>query len=273
MSRSAGGKVNKLHGIRGRKSAIDQVDQLDSAQSDSPQTGAKLKRTLTKQEEKVLDLASQGSMDATAEEIRDVLNEYMESNKFTYAFKGFKKATDLVEIVDVKCNHDYSNAIAYWKANTMELLVKSMEIQHGEMEATKLAAKIVGNINQVFRDKEGLMRSNLMRKMDFKRVPKIQYKPEDPSLGLIEPEQNINPLFMRDNFIGDYVEEQPDGEELEEQYATSGQRSRRVRDEGIQEYDSDQGSDYDTDEYSDDYDSEYEEDVEEVQRAPSPRKR
>lgn len=268
--------MNKLHGIRGRKSAIDQVGQLDSANDDSPRTGAKLKRTLTKQEEKILDIASQGSMDATAEEIRDVLNEYMESNKFMYAFKGFKKATDLVEIVDVKCNHDYSNAVALWKATTMELLIKSMEIQHGEAEATKLTAKIVGNINQVFRDKEGLMRSNLMRKMDFKRVPKIQYKPQDPSLGLIEPEQQINPLFMRDNFIGDYVDEQPDGEELEEQYATASQRSSRERDEVvIEEGDSDQGSDYDTDEYSDDYDSEYEDDEEEeeVQMTPVPRKR
>ena len=62
--------MNKLHGIRGRKSAIDLVDQLDSAKDDaSPKTGAKLKRSLTKEEGKVLDIASQGSMDATAEEI------------------------------------------------------------------------------------------------------------------------------------------------------------------------------------------------------------
>lgn len=282
MSRSAGGKVNKLHGIRGRKSAIDLVDQLDSTKDDaSPKTGAKLKRSLTKEEEKVLDIASQGSMDATAEEIRDVLNECLESNKFINAFKGFKKATDLVEIVDVKCNHDYSNATALWKANTMELLVKSMEIQHGEREATALAAKIVATINNVFREKEGVMRTNLMRKMDFKRVPKILYKPKDPSLGLIEPEQMINPLFMRDQFIGDYVEEQPEGEELADRYATA---SRRIREEGEEDEeggnearnggDSDLDSDFDTDEYSDD-DSELDEDDEdeEERRKPAPRKR
>lgn len=281
LSRSASGRTNKNQGIRGRRSAIDLVDQLDIAKGDSSQdtrTGNKLKRSLTKEEEKIFDIASQGSMDATSEEIRDVLNEYIDSHKFTYAFKGFKNASELVEIVDVTCNHDYSHVVALWKASSMELLVKSMEIQHGEQQARALSAKIVKTINQVFHDKEGSMRTNLMRKMDFKRVPKVVYKPEDASLGLTPPPEDINnPLFMRENFLGNFVEEEHEGAEyeedlLEEEELQDSRSTRRRQSENKEwEEGSDEDSDIDTDEYSDDSGSDY--DSEEEEEVPVPRKK
>eukprot|EP01032_Pedospumella_encystans_P016587 gene16587-18918_t len=208
FSRGTGGRNDKKNGIRGRKSAVDLIDQLDAAKGEgvrTSSTGGRLRKSLVKKESPELDVASQGSMDATSEEIRDVLNEHLESFKFAYAFKGFKKASELVEIVELQCNHDYSCATAMWRASSMERLVQSMETKHGEKEATTLAKKIIKNIDQVFREKEGIMRTNLMRKMDFKRVPKLMFRPKDSSLGLVAPLQGINPLFLRPGFIGNYM--------------------------------------------------------------------
>ena len=99
FSRGTGGRNDKKNGIRGRKSAVDLIDQLDAAKGEgvrTSSTGGRLKKSLVKKESPELDVASQGSMDATSEEIRDVLNEHLESFKFAYAFKGFKKASEHV---------------------------------------------------------------------------------------------------------------------------------------------------------------------------------
>jgi len=278
FSRGTGGRNDKKHGIRGRKGAIDLVDQLDAAKGEgvrSSRTGGRLKKSLVKKESPELDPVSQGSMDATSEEIRDVLNEHLESFKFAYAFKGFKKASELVEIVELQCNHDYSCATAMWRASSMERLVKSMEAKHGEKEANTLAKRIIKNIDQVFREKEGIMRTNLMRKMDFKRVPKLMFRPKDSSLGLVAPLQGINPLLLRPGFFGNYIpvedmdtpseegrNEMSRGQRVAEDFGEEGEDYEEAEeDEGDYEYDTDEYSDLDDGEMgSEDEDLDFEED-------------
>ena len=139
----------------------------------------------------------------------------------------------------------------------MERLVQSMEAKHGEKEANALAKKIIKNIDQVFREKEGIMRTNLMRKMDFKRVPKLMFRPKDSSLGLVAPLQGINPLFLRPGFIGNYMPMEGTPPDESGSGMPRGQRvNEDFREEGedyVEEGEGDGENDYeyDTDEYSD----------------------
>ena len=48
------------------------------------------------------------------------------------------------------------------------------------------------------------MRSNLMRKMQFKRVPKIVYRPKDASLGLTPPVESMHALVMHKGIAHQY---------------------------------------------------------------------
>ena len=73
-------------GSSGRPSAIDLVDHLDIAKSEDPSmpqspSGGKLRKGLAAKEKPVLDMASQGSLEATGEEVRGILNEYLDAGK------------------------------------------------------------------------------------------------------------------------------------------------------------------------------------------------
>lgn len=175
--------------VSGRPSAIDLIDTLDVAKSDDPSvpqgpSGGKLRKSLQAKEKTVLDMATQGSLEATGEEVREILNEFLMSAKLAYAFKGVKNASSLVSISKVVCNRDVSHTTALWESSKMELFIKMVEAKHGEVEAAKMSAKIVQNIGKTLLAKEGAFRSFMMRKMDFKRVPRISFHPEDPTLGL-----------------------------------------------------------------------------------------
>lgn len=181
----------------GKSRAIDLVDHLDIAKSDDPSkpqntSGGKLRKGLQAKEKPILDMASQGSLDATGEDIRDIMNEFIESAKFSYAFKGIKNASSLITISKVECNRDISHTTALWKSSQMELFVKMVDSKHGEIESAKMANKICQNIDKTLRAKEGAFRSFMMRKMDFKRVPRVSFHPEDPSLGLKPSEDSTN---------------------------------------------------------------------------------
>jgi ribosome-binding factor A len=246
---------------------LDKVSHLDAAKGDDlpskkQTTGGKLRKNLEKEQKSVLDFASQGASDTTAEEIREVLNEALESSKFSYVFKGFSDASKLIEITEVTCNRDFSNTSAYWHSLPMEVFVGTVQKKLGDKEAVKYARKIGMQIETTLRSKEGMMRSYLMRKMDFKRVPRIMFYCADPSFGLNrEQQQQRNRSAYSamsahdDDFSGS------EGEDVEEDADLDDSDDMNV-DEDNEDEDGEDGDGFGSEE---DAWEEFEEDVEDTQ--------
>jgi ribosome-binding factor A len=240
---------------------LDRVSHLDAAKGDDlpskkQTTGGKLRKNLEKEQKSVLDFASQGASDTTAEEIREVLNEALESSKFSYVFKGFSDASKLIEITEVTCNRDFSNTSAYWHSLPMEVFVGTVQKKLGDKEAIKYARKIGTQIETTLRSREGMMRSFLMRKMDFKRVPRIMFYCADPSFGLNreEQQQRNRSAYSAMSAQGQGFSDDEDADEEAE------------LDEDLE--DSDEADEEGEDEDGEDDWNEFEEEEEEVKEAP-----
>ena len=155
----------------GREGALERISALDSATiSDNHSTGVKgsglLRTTLKKEDNSVLDIASQGALDSTAEDILEILNDALESPKLRKAFPGFRKSSDFVEIVEVVCNRDYSHTTAYWLSVQMTGFINSLKENKRFEEAQKYEKMMKDSIDTTLRAKEGAMRSFLLKKME-----------------------------------------------------------------------------------------------------------
>ncbi|KAJ1418817.1 hypothetical protein B484DRAFT_453578 [Ochromonadaceae sp. CCMP2298] len=136
---------------------------------------AKLHKPLVSGDKPVLDQASQGALEATAEEIRDHINELLCSPKFYKVFRGVADASELVEVAEVRCSKDYATT-AYWHTPSMGPFLRVVADSMGEREAGRLSGRIASSVQKTLEAKEGLFRSYLMKKMDFKKVPKIGFR-------------------------------------------------------------------------------------------------
>lgn len=184
-SRQSVGRVNTTAG--GKSVVSDRVNQLDLVQDNSEfstvQTrslAGRLRKGLGKERKTYLDAASQGSSEVVAEDIREILNEALESPKFKGIFRGFQTPSKVVDIVDVTTNRDLSHVTAYWHSLPMAVFLRVVHKKLGEEEAVRYTQKVVDSIDATFSAKEGAFRSYLMQKMDFKRVPRIMFRPAGP---------------------------------------------------------------------------------------------
>jgi hypothetical protein len=84
-------------------------------------------KSLKLKEKQVLDIRSQGSLESTCEDLMDNMNEVLDSNKLNGLFKGVNNVSNIIEIVEVTINKDYSHATALWKSELIESFLKSVE--------------------------------------------------------------------------------------------------------------------------------------------------
>jgi hypothetical protein len=165
------------------------MKQLDAASLDSPvgkvgKSKFKLKQNLSRKAEPEMSESSQGMLDAVGEDIRDHLNEFLNSATFMYLFKDVPKSSTVIEFVHVKANRDYSSVIALWQSKSLDYFAAAVLAKMGPEEAEKFCKRSVENVEAKLKKKVGPCRSYLMRKMDFKRVPQLTFRPHDPHLGL-----------------------------------------------------------------------------------------
>ena len=141
----------------------------------------KLGKGLTTPQRPIIDDASQGVLEATSEDIADILNELLSNIKCADMLKGVMNTGDVVEIVGVKLDHDFTHAQAYWHSAVLQDFVQFARRKRGDKYADGIAGKIVHSLGRSFREREGLFRSTVMMKMNFKRVPRISFQPRDPT--------------------------------------------------------------------------------------------
>ena len=154
-------------------------DQLDMIGAIPSKNTSKLQRGLEKAEEKDSSLAQQGLQDAQAEDICGIINDTLASNACAKLFRGYKDASMAVEVEYVVINKDCSHATAFWRSDTIDKFCSLFVQQEGMQKAMLLRGRMQKQINDRLEQKEALFRSFLIKKMDFRRVPRILFLSTD----------------------------------------------------------------------------------------------
>ena len=134
---------------------------------------AKLARSLEKKPVRDIGDRARGTMDAIGDEIADIINESLRKDKFSTIFKRVKDLTPFVEIVKVVVNRDLSHADAYWVSPVIHKFAYSCRESLGEKREQDLLKKMSNKISDNLQKKEPQFRTEVMREMTFKRVPRI----------------------------------------------------------------------------------------------------
>jgi ribosome-binding factor A len=165
-----------------KKKPTNAIDYLDI--NVNSKHNEKLKKTLESKPKPVLDITSEGYLEATSEDLRDHLNELLESSQFAYVFKGVRNTSELITITKITINQDYSNVRAYWSAPAIKSLLKYVLEHKGENHAITLSTKIGSTIRRVLERKEGACRSYIMKKIEFRMTPRVQFYPYQEHFGV-----------------------------------------------------------------------------------------
>ena len=137
----------------------------------------KLRSRLDKKKETTsLPPDAYGKMESTSIDILEILNEALEENSLYELFKGTKRASDIVEIVHVIINQDCSHVTAYWSCDLIEKFADKVREKHGDADYTKVHKEFTSKISKKLKSCEPTFRSFLLKKMDFRRVPRIFFR-------------------------------------------------------------------------------------------------
>jgi ribosome-binding factor A len=125
------------------------------------------------------DLTPQGIgvLDTFGTDISEVLNEGLHSsNTFYGMIPGAKQPGDILEISHVKVNKDCSHIMVYWSAPFITNFSKLVRAEKGEEEATRVHDKMAAAMTGRLQKREPQFRSLLIKKMEFRRVPRITFR-------------------------------------------------------------------------------------------------
>eukprot|EP01041_Mallomonas_annulata_P004651 gene4651-9223_t len=153
------------------KITSDIVNQLDSSR-----TKGKLFKKLEKPPAKLMSETSIGIRQSESEDMADILNEALQSTSFIGTFKGVSDASMVVEIKEVYIVGDGTHCTALWTSSPLESFIMELNKKHGVDDANKMSLRITKFITKRLQDKEPQFRVALLKKMDFKRIPRVIFK-------------------------------------------------------------------------------------------------
>jgi len=119
----------------------------------------RLNRPLQKQEKKVLSGPQLGALEATAEDLYDVLCDALSSSSFHNLFRGTSDASEAVDFVDCKLNADCSHATVRWKSPVIAQFAKVVYKKKGPAQAQKFSKNAIKYINKKLAGRESQFRS------------------------------------------------------------------------------------------------------------------
>eukprot|EP00607_Mallomonas_marina_P007768 CAMPEP_0182417316 /NCGR_PEP_ID=MMETSP1167-20130531/1748_1 /TAXON_ID=2988 /ORGANISM="Mallomonas Sp, Strain CCMP3275" /LENGTH=211 /DNA_ID=CAMNT_0024590761 /DNA_START=143 /DNA_END=778 /DNA_ORIENTATION=- len=157
-------------------STIDTSHQLDLvSELDKSRKSKKLFKKLDRSPKKELSEISIGIRDAEGAHVADILNEALGSNAFIGTFRGISDASSMIEIAAVRIIGDGSKLVALWTSSYLESFLINVKEKHGTGDANRMSANVTKYITQRLQKKEPHFRAVLVRKMDFKRVPRLSF--------------------------------------------------------------------------------------------------
>lgn len=177
-------KIDMQPQPRRSKSAEDK-ETIEITESNSPRPTSikKLKQSLIDdlptQYRPHLEKRIQGEESALEFEIEEALSECLLSKSCETLFNPKKRQHDaqFVEIEDVKISQTSTDIYVYWRSKVMNDFIDLVKERKGEEEATKILKVSNTQINKKLQEREGKFRTYLIRKVHFKRVPRIFFKP------------------------------------------------------------------------------------------------
>lgn len=169
-------RVNPL-GILDRQSAKARANDGDNNETQHIHPKAnKLSQGLEPAETKKLTDRAQGTADALCTEIAISLNNCLSGDKLYGTFKGFKVASDIIDIDRCDANLDFSDVTVYWSSSVVKKVLDAVADKSNEENAKRLSVKIIEGITKKLQMKEPVFRSVLMKDVYFKKVPKLIFK-------------------------------------------------------------------------------------------------
>lgn len=130
-----------------------------------------------------LSAAQLGALQATAEDLQDVLTDALSTSAFHGLFKGASDPSEVVYIDEIKLNRDCSHATVLWKSDVLRDFVFKSNSELGEYDTKRLIKRSVKYVNGKLQHRESDLRSIIIRKMHFRRVPRLFFAPWDVHLG------------------------------------------------------------------------------------------
>lgn len=184
----------------------DLINRLDSQAKDGAvqkKDRIKLNRSLQQKAKPALGAAGVGILEHTAEEISDYLNEALASAKLCDMFKGVRKASNIVEISECIINQDFSHVTAYWSsdlANDFTKFLNKKGTSQTSLDADKLAERLNHTVTKTLQSCEGVFRAHIMKKMEFRRVPRVFFRPlcEKKKANLARMNNEVRQEFLRE---------------------------------------------------------------------------
>jgi ribosome-binding factor A len=93
-----------------------------------------------------------------------------------------------IEIEEVKLNMDCSHVTAYWTSYVLQKFAEYCKDKSDSKSYAEFKAKSVDHITQRLQSMEPKFRNDLARNIHFRRIPRIFFKPYDPSFGEYDEE-------------------------------------------------------------------------------------
>jgi ribosome-binding factor A len=175
-------KFSNVKNSIGRASSIlDDRSGADSTFGRSVQPykqRGKLTKPLVKAPKAMLDPSSQGILQAHGNDIMDVINEALASREFYSLFRSVKDPSDVLEISQVTLNRDLSHAYIHWRSPPIDELLSRLVSKIPTKQEVDRMEKILKQLTTKLQDNEGSFRSVMIRKLNFRRVPRFYFKPD-----------------------------------------------------------------------------------------------
>jgi hypothetical protein len=156
----------------------------------------KIAKPLTEMTTLQLDASSKGFLEMEALQIQEILNDSLQmddiSSKIIPSGKVRGKIADISEFFEftgVKLNRDASHADTLWSSSYLEKFYQSLadepvprytKTSYSKEDLDRFKAKLK-DFSDVLQKNEGKFRTQVIRKMNFRRVPRIFFHP-DPKL-------------------------------------------------------------------------------------------
>ena len=169
----------------------------------------KLTRSLEKEAARDIGDRGRGTLEAIGDEIADIINESLRSNKFADTFRRVRDPTPFIEIVKVVVNRDLSHADAYWISPVIHKFAYSCRESLGEKKEQALLKKMSKYINERLQTRESRFRTEVMRAMQFKRVPRIFFHKKklntpNSTMNLNKDARNLFDNEIENSELGEY---------------------------------------------------------------------
>lgn len=155
------------------------LDNL-SKQNIESKTKIKLSKGLEPVEKKELSVRASGASEALCSEINDSIVDCLTTDKLFKLFHGFNDPSDVVEIMDIEANLDFSHVTILWRcAGLIQQSIHVMEKNFDEVTYKRISSRIINGINNKLQLKEPIFRSHLMKQVYFKKVPRLFFRNYD----------------------------------------------------------------------------------------------